>query len=143
MVTRLVYAPAHLRALALQPAQAWFSDMLRDDSYAESLAESKWAYTLMLDGRIIGCLGVLEIWPGRGMAWALLADEIGAAMIAVHRIVHRFLWSECPLTRVEAYVDARFEAGHRWVHRLGFEREGLMRQFGQHGGDMVMWSRIR
>ena len=143
MVMRLAYTPAHLRALVLQPSQVWFSDMCRDDGYAQMLADAGEAYTLLHDGRIIACMGVVELWAGRGMAWALLAGDIGRAMISVHRIVRRFLWEECALRRVEAYVDAGFSAGHRWVEQLGFEREGMMRAFAQHGGDMVMWARVR
>lgn len=143
MVTRLKYAPEHLRALVLQPSQAFFSDLCRDDGYAQLLADASDAYTLLHDGRVIACAGVMELWQGRGMAWALLADNIGQAMIAVHRIVYRFLWKECTIRRVEAYVDQGFAAGHRWVHDLGFQREGMMRAFAQHGGDMVMWARIR
>ena len=37
----------------------------------------------------------------------------------------------------------QFEPGHRWATMLGFEREGLMRAFGQDGSDMVMYSRIQ
>ena len=110
---------------------------------AQLLADASDAYTLLHDGRVIACAGVMELWQGRGMAWALLADNIGQAMIAVHRIVYRFLWKECTIRRVEAYVDQGFAAGHRWVHDLGFQREGMMRAFAQHGGDMVMWARVR
>jgi RimJ/RimL family protein N-acetyltransferase len=45
--------------------------------------------------------------------------------------------------RVEAYVDANFEAGHRWITMLGFEREGYMRAFSPLGDDAVLYARIK
>lgn len=144
IVTRIPFEPPHLRALELQDAQSWFGQMLDDPSYGEALVQGGPAYTVVADGRIITCAGATHIWPGRASVWALMADEIGGGVfLKLHRIVQRFLWVECDVKRVEAYVDKDFAKGHRWVRTLGFQYEGLMREFGAHGGDMAMWSRIR
>lgn len=142
MITRIEFAPAHLGALQLQDAQSYFGPLLSDVHYGEELRAAGPAYSIMCDGRVIACAGVAEIWTGRGMAWSLLADGIGDAFVGLHRMVKRFLWRECGIRRIEAYVDRDFAAGHRWVRLLGFECEGTMRAFGQHGGDMAMYSRV-
>jgi hypothetical protein len=45
--------------------------------------------------------------------------------------------------RIEAFVDANFAEGHRWIQMLGFVREGYMRSFSPNGNDAVLYARIR
>lgn len=136
------FKAAHLAALELQDAQEYFRSEFVNPEYGEQLAASPWAFTGMVDGRVIVCSGVHEVWAGRGVAWALISKDAGAHFFAVHRAVSGFL-KQAPLRRIEAMVDAGFQAGIRWAEMLGMQREGLMRAYSPTGNDYFIYSRIQ
>jgi hypothetical protein len=80
------------------------------------------AWTGIVDGKPIGCAGVLEVWPGRGYAWALLDQECGPHLLAITRAVRAKLMA-VPFKRIEMAVDADFENARRWARMLGFVQE--------------------
>ena len=62
-------------------------------------------------------------------------------MTPIHRAVLRGL-SAAPFRRIEAHVEASHAEGHRWIAALGFELEGVMRNF-WNGRDFALYSRIK
>lgn len=144
MVTIIPFQANHLAALNLQPAQAYMLPYIERADYTVALESSGPAYSALADGRIIACAGVAEIWPGRGAAWALLANSGPCHFGTVHRAVCRFL-DGCGIRRVEAYVDPEFDAARRWMRLLGFRLEtpDPMRAFGDDGRDMLLYARTR
>lgn len=141
MLTVEKFKPADLEELRLQPAQEFLAAFVGRTGYGQELVDAGPCYTGRYHGKIVICAGVVNLWQGRGSAWALLAGDAGKCMRQIHREVEKFL-DGCGIRRVEAYVYPDFEPGHRWARMLGFEPEGLMRAF-QRGADMVMYSRIR
>lgn len=135
------FKPADLKELSLQPAQEYLEIFVGRPGYGEELVDAGPCYTGRYHGKIVICAGVVNLWEGRGSAWALLAGDAGKCMRQVHRAVEEFL-DGCGINRVEAYVAPDFMPGHRWAKMLGFEHEGLMRAF-QRGADMCMYARIR
>ena len=127
----------HLQGLALQPMQA--GSPLVAPEQAGLLGH---AFTALDDGKPIACAGLYEIWPGRALAWTYLGVDSGPKFVALHREVRRHL-DAAPWRRVEAYVEAGFANGHRWVLALGFEFEGLLRGFMADGRDMALYARVR
>lgn len=134
------FKPEHLRALRLQPAQAWCEPHLTDDLLAQT-AELE-AYTAMVDGEPIACAGFMPFWEGRAMVWSYIGAQAGSHMFAITRAVQRAL-DLTPYRRVEAYVDAGFEAGVRWVTLLEFEFEGTLRAFLPDGRDQLLFARVK
>ena len=132
----------YLRAMVLQDAQQIMSPLTFDDEYCEQLIDAGPAYTVLDGKKPVMCAGVAEMWTNRYAAWAWLSKDAGPKMIGLTRIVDDYLNTR-PYRRIEAYVDARFVAGHRWAKILRFEYEGLMRSFGTQGQDMAMYSRIQ
>lgn len=112
------FDPVHALGMRVQPNQA-----LPPDEFLRALATPAGeAYTGMVDGRPIGCAGVVELWKGRALAWALLAEDAGPHMVSVTRAI-RFFLATVPYRRVEMAVDAEFPAAIRWAEMLGFKRE--------------------
>lgn len=138
------YRPEHLRALELQQAQAHFRGQADDEAYARALAIPGHSFTAMDGDRVIGCAGCVEIWDNRAMAWALVSRDAGRNMVGVHRAVLGFLMA-AKWRRVEAYVDAGFEPGMRWMELLGFRLDTPepMRAFRPDGGNCFLFSRIK
>ena len=135
------------------PAQAVMAEMIRlNDAQLrfgtppsrdtlQAAIDAGLAFAVINEGGVVALGGVRDVWPGRGVAWGLLANGIGATMVPVTRAVRRFL-SVCPTRRIEAEVAAGHEEGRRWVEMLGFEREGTMRAYWG-GKDFDLYARVR
>lgn len=132
----------HLKAMRLQPSQAGRSHLLQGE-VLEFLAGLE-AYTAFADGQPVAACGLAEIWPGRAMAWAFLAENAGPHLVGITRAVRKFLDLKAP-ARTELYVDADFEPGRRWAEMLGFscETPQPMRNFEPDGRAQYMYSRVR
>ena len=142
MIEVVQYEPAHLRRMALQQQQREVSGWLKD-GYAEALATAPGlSYAVLRGEEVLACAGLHQVWAGRVVAWALLAEHLGTAFIYLHSAVKRCL-EIAPAHRIEAYVDCEFTTGAKWVERLGFEREGRMRAFGIDRRDFYLYSMVR
>ena len=136
----VTYKPAHLGRVLPQEAQARITGTF-DRETADSLAIAGGAFSAVEAGRIVGCAGIVPLWPGVGHAWAVLSDTALAHPVALTRTVQRELArieAEQNLRRVQATVAEDHVAGRRWLAWLGFEVEGLMRNYG-HGGTGDFW----
>ncbi len=137
------FEPAHLEALRLQPAQAAMAPDLTPD-YARALAAQPAAFTALGDdGDVLAVCGCVERWPGCAVAWALVSCDAGREMRALVRAMRGYFDHAVPWRRVEAYVDAGFDAGDRLAELLGFEREARARAFRPDGGDATIWVKIQ
>jgi RimJ/RimL family protein N-acetyltransferase len=135
------FQPQHLKYLSLQPSQIAFSNFF-DDEYALSLKDSGPSFTAIDKDEVVACAGIVSQWNNRAIAWALISGMAGRNFVAIHRAVNNFL-NLSDVNRIEAYVDANFDAGHRWITMLGFKSEGLMRQFMPDGNDAVLYARLK
>ena len=79
--------------------------------------------------------------PRSGCDLGVLSDSIGASMTPIHRIVRHTL-EVLPFRRLEAHVDVEHAEAHRWIALLGFEQEGVMRQFYE-GRDFALYARVK
>lgn len=137
------FRPEHIAVIALQPHQQPMRAFIQTPGYAEMLATTD-AFTAFVGDRVIACGGVMEIWEGRGTAWALLACDLGGDnMRRVHYAAKRYFDSS-PLRRIEATCDVDFREGHRWLSLLGFTLETrVMCNYRPDGGDESMYVRLR
>lgn len=133
------YEPQHLRAMAVQPAQAHIGALIAD-GYAEKVCQGGPGWTALVSGVPVCCAGFHEPWPGRAVAWAILGDP-GRHMRAVTRAVASTL-DACPSERIEAYVRVGFRPGERWAAMLGFHREARFARFNQ-GADYWCFVRLK
>ena len=136
------FHPDHLASMLLQPAQEAMRAVLSDPSYGESLRQSGPCYSAVVDGVVIACAGLIPQWPGRAVAWALISGSAGSQFVGVHRAVRRAL-DVHQFRRIETGVTSEFDAGHRWVRMLGFEREGRMRAYTPDGRDCDLYALVR
>jgi hypothetical protein len=116
-----------------------------DEGYSRWLIQSGPAFTARTaDGQILGCMGVSELWDGRGAAWAILSALVGPHLRFLTLESRRF-FSTCEFRRVEAYVDASFPQGQRWCSLLGFKRETPepMANFYDNGNAAYLYAMVR
>lgn len=85
------------------------------------------AFTLLEDGRALGC-GGLMLDGNRASAWAFLSDALRRRPQLLHRTVSRALpalMDHYELKSVTAETHIDFAAARRWLERLGFRYEGM------------------
>ena len=112
------------------------------EAHLGALAALPHSYTVLAASRPIACGGVIEMWPGRAEAWAVLDATCRRDFMAVHNAARRFL-DLLNIRRVEAVVEVGFAAGHRWLRALGFHMEApRMLRYGWDGRDYSLYARI-
>jgi hypothetical protein len=114
------------------------------DAHIKALAAYEHSYAAIdVYGRAIGVGGVVEKWPHRVEAWAIIGDNCRKYFLALHNAVKRFL-EVFPARRIEATADCDFEQGHRWLELLGFKLEcERMVAFNHQGRDASLYSWIK
>ena len=130
-----------LRAEGIQAAQADELSIV-PAQYASVLAANGPAFTGWDGTTIVGCAGMIPLFPHYGVLWALLSKGAGRNMLAIHRAVLRFI-EMTPVQRLEATVKEGFEEARRWVESLGFECEGAMRHYGSDGSTFLRYALVR
>lgn len=105
------------------------------------------ALTGMLDDRVLGCAGLILPWPGVGLAWMVLSEQIGDHGLWMTKMVKRFLDDviRCHgLHRLEAVVLAENTRNRQWIERLGFTQEnGYARAYTQDQRDVIRYEWVR
>lgn len=112
------YEPSHFMSISRQQMQNEAEFMNTED--AESLAKSGPSISIEVDGKIIACGGISQIWLGRWVMWALLSEEAGKHMVGLVRAGKRLMMMQPINSRLEAQVRSDFTAAHDLVKLLGF-----------------------
>lgn len=102
------------------------------------------AWAALFDGRPVLAAGLVEFWPGRAYAWALLSADAGPLLLPLTRAIRSEL-DRVPCRRVEMAVDAEFPQAIRWAQLLGFECETPepMRRYTPDGRSAYLFARVR
>lgn len=115
------------------------------ESRAVQAAQTNGEVLTILHGALpVAILGVTVLWPGVAEVWSIMTDDIRKVPVAFHRFCERLLRSTMKkhkLHRAQCNVRGDFTTGLRWAEALGFQREGLLRQFGPDGSDYILFAR--
>ena len=110
---------------------------------ADRLEEMGAASILTADGKtVLGVMGAVPTLPGVCEVFVLASEAQARHPITFAKAVRKELYTlRAKYRRIQAV--SRDDSFHsRWLSWLGFEREGLMRKYGLHGEDMVMWGLV-
>lgn len=138
------FEPGDFLRLQVQPSQSMGLDAgLLDLDDARDLAAHGQAWTAIDgDGRLLCCAGFREIYAGRhAIAWALLAEGLGAAHLAITRFARARI-AESPLVRIEAVVRANVPAEPAWARVVGLGLEARLAAWGATSEDHLLFSRV-
>lgn len=98
------------------------------------------------EGGIVFCCGVTDLWPGVGQVWALfspLARRYPHTLQAMKWAV-RHLFEKYEYVRIQTTIAVDNEAAIRFDEKhLGFKREGIMRRYGLHGEDHILFALLK
>lgn len=101
---------------------------------AEQEEAIRWGIELIETGQLIGSCG-FNIWQLKGAFRAEFGCELIRAcwghglMSEAAELVADFGYSSMGLNRIEAFVDPRNVRACRWFERIGYKREGLLREY--------------
>lgn len=107
------------------------------------------AYTVIHNGIIYGCGGIVQTWQGVGKAWTYISSTA-----INNKRVMAYISKQCLTNlddmleeeyfhRVECDVAADHEKGIQWASRFGFVNEGLMKAYGADKSDWIRFAKVR
>jgi len=107
------------------------------------LEKREHCYSILKGETVLGCVGVTEFWQDRAEVWAILKKDMGMDFIEVNSACKKLV-AGLPMKRLEAVVNADFEAGIRWMRALGFRLESArMKNYGRDGKDCMLFAKVK
>lgn len=102
-----------------------------------------------VDGSLLGMGGIKILWPGVAEAWIVLLKKIqdmpltvrAEAILTIQNMMKQLI-EDNKLWRLQAMVRPDFPKAIQLVEKLGFEREGLLRQIAPDRSSMYMYARL-
>lgn len=131
-------------ALKLEPKEKGVKSHPDYETWAK-MNENGPAYTIVIDGEIIGCAGIRVFWEGTGEAWAILAEdksvkhlklimeEFGKRLDYTIRTL-KFRWVQATINKDNAKLI-------HWVQHFGFKRKCIMTGYLPGGNDAFLYAR--
>jgi RimJ/RimL family protein N-acetyltransferase len=114
--------------------------------YAEFLSSNGVGLAAVMDCKVYGMGGLFPLWPGVAEAWTLLSEDVKQDHgYWLHKTVRGWLRDQAnqyDFHRLQINVDAGDDRAIRWAKVLGFEHEGVMRQYAFNKVDMVRMAMI-
>lgn len=121
MIDVIRFEPSHVWRLADLGGQDRLQSYLKEKD-VEEMAVAGPAITVLRDGVVLGCGGLVEMNQYRALVWALFSKTTPANFLAMHRASVKMIKTS-KYKRIEAYVDPTFPAAIRWIEMLGFKME--------------------
>ncbi len=104
------------------------------------------AWTAWHGGRPVCAFGIARLFPGLGSGWAYGTRAMPSTMKPVTRFCLRKAAPKLlreGFRRVEVRSAIDHDLSHRWLEHLGFQREGIARDYGSEGLDFVTYAATR
>lgn len=110
---------------------------------AESHARYPATSVLEDDGKPIACFGITPLWNGVVVVWGVFESGIERYGMTLYRYSKSFLDSLMKdYSRVQCEVLATNSKAINFIETFGFEKEGLLRNYGPNKEDFFMYARV-
>ena len=97
------------------------------------------------DGEIVFCCGLRDMWTGVAEIWAVFspaAKKYPGTLMAAKSLM-KSAW-RMGYDRIQAALDpVGCPEAIRFDEKLGFSQEGILRRYGPHGEDRIMYAALR
>jgi len=103
------------------------------------------SYTLLDGDRPIISGGVAIMWRGVGDSWMLVSKYVKKYPLSVYKTVSSIMEDiieRQKLYRIQTVIKEDDSTAINWIERLGYTREGVLRQFGPDRQNYLMYGRI-
>jgi hypothetical protein len=104
------------------------------------------AWTVLVDGILVGAGGIRIFWPGVGEAWAVFPAGMERFAREILSTSRRQLWTairDHGLWRVQATARADFPGAQNFLEHLGFQIEANLGKFSPDGVDAFLYAIVR
>jgi len=103
------------------------------------------ARTGMVNGRPIVCGGMMKLWLGVGETWVIGSDELKQNAIPFQRAILKYREAVfgMGLHRLQCACHVDFTDSRKWLERLGFVDEGVMKAFASDKSDYIRYAIVR
>jgi RimJ/RimL family protein N-acetyltransferase len=142
------YQPRHARKILecnVREQDMWLLQHPDRDNLLRGWNIGAASFTFKHDREIVFCGGILFMGWQRGTAWLLPSMTFYRHVKASYRAMRDKIGEiqhTHALRRIQAVVDADFDAARRYAEHLGFKCEGLLECYGLQGEDMLMYGRV-
>lgn len=142
MLEIVPFHPSHLANLKLK---GFAGEMAKDPETVAALDKSGMSWSGLMDGRVVGCAGLIPQWPGRATAWAVFGEQLPmSAWFKITKAVRKVI-AEAQASgfhRIEITVREDHPQGHRWAEALGFTPVVVLKKYGPDGSDHRFYERV-
>jgi len=102
------------------------------------------AVTVLHDGKVQGIGGFVALWEGVAECWSIWTVSAGKShrrsMVQSARLVNEDYVERHKIWRVQATLKDGLPSN--WMKHIGFEPEGVLRNYCMDGNNAIMYSRI-
>ena len=127
-----------------QDVQVYGNKNIRE--LAEQTEYDNMSMTGLVDGVIVGCGGIRELWPGVGEVWVLLSPEVNKYPIATAAVIMngmRALVEDNDFYRLQGWCRIDFIQAHTLFRHLCFKPEGIARKYTPDKQDCLLYAKIK
>ena len=105
-----------------------------------------YVYTIYHEDEVVACVGVTKIVSGVAEIWAITGKLVEKYPKDFHKLCIKIIkeaFKKDNLRRLQCTAETDYDRTIKWLERLGFEREGTLRNYTCDGKDMYIYSIIR
>ncbi len=107
--------------------------------------EGTLTFTITVDNQPVAILGLFIVQPGIASLWGIVSDSIQRVPIGFTKTVMDLIagWGDSfKLRRAQVMLRYTYPRYGDWYKLMGFEKEGLLRKFGENGDDYWLYGRV-
>jgi len=138
------FHPDDLNEMVTKPSQYMEHAWLLKQDWLQYWSIGGLGFSGVNSSRILFCGGCFPVWTGRSTAWFILDQDFDRFdLLWMVKRIRSFLENSMPDTvrRIDATAREDFPPGGRMLEMLGFEAEGLMKQYGPDGASHHLYAR--
>ena len=114
-------------------------------NHAKQLEIPGLSYTYMVNGSPVLCCGIAPLWGGVCEGWVIAGEQIYSHGVGAARAIRTgldLIAAREKMHRIQTAILTGDERLPRFAQFLGFQREGLMRNYGVDRKDYELYSRV-
>lgn len=145
MIEKVPFKAEHLDLFDGKIGEEWLLADFDIKQLVSEFARRGSMFSFFADGKLFAIAGLMGMWRGVGEVWAAFAPGGERHIKIVHRTAKEVI--EAALNngfwRIQTNAIAGFDKGIRWIERLGFVSEGVMRRYAPNGKDMIRYAIVK
>ena len=99
-----------------------------------------------VNGEIVGCGGIRNLWPGVGEVWTLLSPKVNLYPMRTYECLKngfQQLIDENDFHRLQAWGRIGFVKAHTLFRHLGFKPEGIAKKYTPDKVDCIAYALLK